>query len=264
MKGDVLADFQTFVWNNTNSINTAKRYYSAVKNLLKDIQFNSLDEISAEYLEGKTLELKTKNNFSAAKCGLKLLKEFDDSLQLPDESFFATTSTKKKNHRKKTEPIYVSQVKRKINQISNKKLKLAYRLALISGLRDCELAALEKDDITFNDDGTIMLNVRHGKGGKQGYVNCMKDNYVYKELQAFVKDVDGRLFYTADYMRECAGNLGIQCHDLRRIYAYTHKKKMIREEKKTNYEANKVIQNNLRHSRYKTTRRYLYGKKFIE
>ncbi|SFS08009.1 site-specific integrase [Anaeromicropila populeti] len=266
MKFDILEDYKQYVQEHTKSPQTAKKYYSAVKNLFADIQFNHLQEIEQEYLKGKLSTLKTKNEFSAAKNGLKLLHQFDSTLKLPDEAFFKENSLHKKNHRKKAEPIYTDETMRKVNQIQNKKLKLAYRLAVISGLRVFELEALTPEDFDFQEDGTISVNVRNGKGGKNGIVYCRKDNYVFQELKKYIQEngkADTRLFYSEEYMREKANDLGLECHDFRRIYAFLHRKEL-KESGMNTYDANKIVQENMRHSRFKTTRRYLYGKKFYE
>lgn len=265
MKYDILEQFKGYVYEHTKSPNTARKYYSSVKMVLSDLQFNMLQEITTEQLEQRLAAIKTKNEFSAAKNGLRLLKEYDPDLPIPDESFFSDTSIGKRNHRRKADPIYIDTVKRKVNQIADKKLKLAYRLAMISGLRVSELEELTPEDIAFLDSGKIVVNVRKGKGGKAGKVNCMEDSYVYTELQAMVSMADSKqpLFYSQEKMRKNANKLGLECHDFRRMYAYIHKKQL-KKSGMSNYKANKVIQGNLRHSRYKTTKRYLYGKKFVE
>lgn len=267
MKYDILEEFRMYVQEHTKSPDTARKYYSAVKNLFSELQFNSLQEIDQEYIKQRLMQVKTKNQFSACKNGLELLKEYDSSFPIPDETFFTDGSRHKRNHRHKAEPIYVSTVKRKVNQIRNKKIKLAYRLGMVSGLRVSELAALKFGDVKFGEDGIITLHVRHGKGNKAGNVTCMKDDYVFRELKAYIQEhgtETEKLFYSAKYMQEKASKLGLECHDFRRMYAHLHKKKLKKEEGMSNLEANKVIQGNLRHSRYKTTKRYLYGKKFIE
>lgn len=265
MKFDILEEFQGYVKANVKSEATARKYYGAVKKLFEGIQFNNLQEIEREQLEQRLSMITGKDNFSAAKNGLKLLKEFDPSLNIPDESFFRDTSAHKKNHRKNSKRvIYVSMIKRTVNQISDKKLMLAYRLALVSGLRVSELEALTAKDVNLKD-GKITINVLHGKGNKQRTVKCMEDPYVYKQLSEFIgciKD-DVKLFYAEETMRKKADELGMECHDMRRIYARDHKKKL-KNDGCTNYQANKVVQKNLGHARYKTTKRYLYGKQFVD
>ena len=266
MKFDILEEFKDYVKDNVKSAETARKYYGAVKKLLDGIQFNNLQEIEREVLEQRLSLITGKNSFSAAKCGLKLLKEFDHNLDIPDESFFRATSAHKKNHRKNGKhEINVSRIERTVNQISDKKLMLAYRLALISGLRVSELEALTPKDISL-DNRKITVTVQHGKGDKQRIVNCMEDTYLYDKLSEYMKTLNAeqKMFYAEETMRKNAWELGLECHDFRRIYAFSHKKFLKKEEKLSNYQANKIIQSNLGHARYKTTKRYLYGKKFIE
>lgn len=264
MKYDVLEGFRTYVYENTKSLNTAKKYYGAVKKLFDDLQFNSLADIRKDEIEQRLCLVRGKNNFSATKCGLKLLKEYNSDLQLPDDTFFSNESNHKRNHRKKSSIINIGQIKRKINQISDMKLKLAYRLDLVSGLRVSELEALEPCDLSFVEN-KVIINVRHGKGNRQRFVESMPDKYLLEKLNEYVKGKDEhvKLFYTEEKMRKSANHLGMECHDLRRIYAHLHKK-LLKKQGQTNYRANRIIQKNLGHARYKTTQKYLYGKKFIE
>ena len=265
MKFDILEKFKAYVYEHTESKNTAKQYYGAVKKLFEGMQFNSLKEISQEQIETQLSKVKGQSNFSSAKQGLKLLKQFDPNLNIPDETYFIQTAAHKRNHRKKQETIYIGKTKRKINQLQDPKLKIAYRLALISGLRVSELEALEPRDITFTDNNRITINVRHGKGDKQRTVECIEDKYVYSGLQNLIANTrpGEKIFWSDEKMRQDASNLNMECHDLRRIYAYQHKKGL-KKSGHDNYHANRVLQSNLGHTRYKTTKRYLYGKKIIE
>jgi len=263
MKYEILNRFKERL-NTEFTGNTAKRYYSAVNSLFQGLQFDSLDQIRKEDIESRIQSLKTKNEVSAAKNGLKNLYEMDPTLQLPDSDYFQEISGKKRNIRKnKGEKIYLDTVKRKVNQISNDKLRLAYRLAMISGARVSELADLEKQNIIF-EDGRITVNIIDGKGGKDRVVQCMPDPYVYEKLQEYLNDYDpeDNIFYSESYMREKAWQLGLEMHDFRRIFAILEKKRL-RKEGLTAYDANKIVMDQLGHDRFETTKRYLYGKKLI-
>ena len=85
MKHNVLGEFRKHLQEVVKNKNTADRYYFAVNKLLEDRQFNSLSQIDPEDLKEKLTGIKTKNDFSAAKNGLKHLKEFSEDLQLPDQ-----------------------------------------------------------------------------------------------------------------------------------------------------------------------------------
>lgn len=101
-------------------------------------------------------------------------------------------------------------------------MKYAYRLALISGLRVSELGALKASDLHFNDsDGKIIhVDVKHGKGGSNGCVECLPDAYLYEHLQKFTKEhPEGNLFYSEAHMRKEADRLQLECHDFRRIFS---------------------------------------------
>lgn len=263
MKYDVLERFKEHLKSTSNK-NTARKYYSAIVKLFKDKQFNDVSQIKKSVLETELpLKFKTKNEFSAAKNGLLRLKEVYPDIELPEELFFREHSRKKRNYSKKPKKtIELDKTMRKINQISNKKLKLAYRLAIISGLRVSELEGLEKADLKFKD-GIITVNVKHGKGGSNGLVICKKDDYVYKELENFIENLEEneKVFYSEEYMREKAKNLDLECHDFRRIFAITLRNEL----KKTMpvQEANAIVQKQLRHKRFSTTKRYLFNKKLV-
>lgn len=262
MKYDVLNPFQDYLKQNLN-VNTAKKYYSCVVRLFKDKQFNDISEVNREFLEGETLKFKTRNEFSAVKNALKHLKKFYPDLDIPDESFFKENSLKKRNWSKKPKKnIYLDQTRRKINQISDKKLKYAYRLALVSGLRVSELAALEAKDITFNQD-KIIVNVRHGKGGSNGIIECLSDKYLYENLKEYVSKFkpDDKIFYSNEYMKHQAMNLKMECHDFRRIFAITCRNQLKKEMPVD--QANQLVQEKLRHKRFSTTKRYLFNRKLV-
>lgn len=264
MKYDILEGFNVYLQERL-TYNTAKKYYSSVVNFFGDLQFSSLSDIGQDYITNKLQQQpSTKNEFSAIKNGLRQLQVYDNSLVLPGESFFKDISIHKRNRRKSSgKTIYLDGVRRKVNQIKNERLKLAYRLAMVSGLRVSELANLETQDIRFGEDGAINVMVINGKGGKDGIVTCVKDEYVYCRLQEFIKNLEkgSRLFYSQVYMREKANNIGLECHDFRRIYAIMHRNALKKE--MPVYEANRIVKDNLRHARFVTTKKYLYGKKLV-
>lgn len=263
MKYDILTNFKSYLQENLNK-NTAKTYFSAVNMLFKDLNFKKLNEIPPDLILKRVQNLDNKNKVSAVKNGLKYLKMYDDSLNLPPEKAFSDILHHKRNHVKsKGKKVDFDLMQRKVNAIRNKKLKLAYRLASISGLRVSELSDLEAGDIQFNEDGTINVTVKHGKGGKSGIVKCLKDNYVYDNLKRFCQEQDkGKIFYSESYMREKANALGMQMHDFRRAFANLKKMECMNAGA-TAYDANGMVQEALRHSRFSTTKRYLYGRKII-
>ncbi len=99
MKYEVLGAFRTYLNQEIKNKNTASRYYFAVEKLFRDkeVQFDSLAEVSPSYLESQLLRQKTKNDFSATKNGLKYLAQFSPELKLPSEEFFKEVSLKKRN-----------------------------------------------------------------------------------------------------------------------------------------------------------------------
>lgn len=260
MKYDILESFKEYLKENLRP-NTAKTYYAAVVKLFRDSQFDSLKQIDKEWtLQETAKRFTTRNEYSAVKNGLKWLKKYNPDLALPSEKEFCAISIRKRNFsRKPKKVIYLQPTQRKINQISNDRLRYAYRLALVSGLRVSELADLEADDITFNA-GKILVRVKNGKGGHGGLVECRDDAYLYERLPEFLKKYpEGKVFYTECYMREKADELGIECHDLRRIFAQTTREELKKEMPVA--VANEIVQQRLRHVRFSTTKRYLFNRK---
>lgn len=264
MKYDILDGYKQYLYKNLKK-NTAKTYYSAVKKTLRDLRFDSLSQIPDHLILGEVRKLGNKNLVSAAKNGLKHLQKYDPSLKLPSNEAFSQISQHKRNYVKsKGKRVDFDQVQRKVNAIQNKKLKLAFRLASISGLRVSELADLKAGDLKFSEDGNITVSVRNGKGGKSGQVDCLEDKYVYEQLKDYCnsQEENKNLFYSESYMRERAGRLGIEMHDFRRAFA-TLKKMDCINEGFSSYEANAKVQEGLRHERFSTTKRYLYGRKIV-
>lgn len=260
MKYDILLSFKKYLQEELKP-NTARTYYAAVVKLFKDMQFQKLQQVDKEWIIRETAEkFKTKNEYSAVKNGLKWLAKYDTSLRLPSEEEFLAVSKKKRNFSKKPKKvIYLKPTQRKINQIQNERLRYAYRLAEVSGLRVSELADLEAGDITLQE-GKIFVKVKKGKGGHGGLIECRHDEYLYERLPNYLqKYPEGKIFYSEAYMRECADKLGLECHDLRRIFAITTRNELKKEMPVE--EANEIVQQRMRHERFSTTKRYLFNRK---
>jgi integrase len=84
-------------------------------------------------------------------------------------------------------------VNRKINGLKNERVKLAFRLQEVSGLRISEISNLTRNDIEVAED-KIYVTVRNGKGGKSRRVDIIKDKYLLKNLPE-LEEKKGILFY---------------------------------------------------------------------
>lgn len=260
LKYDVLEQYREFLQKQLTP-NTAKTYYAAMVKLFRGYSFNQPQEIYRAYLEKELPKrFATRNELSAAKNALKRMQEYYPEITIPNEAFFQEISKKKRNFSKKPRKvIYLHPTQRKINQMQNQKLKYAYRLAIISGLRVSELADLEASDIALSE-GKIMVTVKNGKGGHGGTIRCRQDPYLYEQMKTYLQEhPSGKLFYKEKTMEQKAGRLGFECHDLRRIYAIESKRELKKE--MTASEADQIVQQNLRHNRFSTTKRYLYNRK---
>lgn len=263
MKYGILESFQGYLKETMNK-NTAKKYYSAVKNLFKDVAFEGLEEIDPDFIKKRMRELPNKNEFSAAKRGLMKLQEFDPCLRLPEEEFFQETAKRKHNRvESRGQKIYKDTIIRKVDRVRDPDLRLAYRLEMVSGLRISEIADLRPGDIDLSGDH-MQVFVRNGKGGKSGLVNCLDDAYVKARLEQLLKKTaaEAPLFYCSGHMMNEAVRLGFECHDLRRIYAQDMLREQLKQGK-TRAEATELVRQGLRHSRTETTMIYLQGRTVI-
>lgn len=268
MKYDILGGFRRWL-NESESVtnkNTADRYYFAVAKLLRQMQFDSLEEIPPESLLDKLAALRTKNDVSAAKNGLKLLEQYDKTLTLPKDAFFRQISEQKRNRTKTVDTAArPSDIVRRVNALRDKKLKLAYRLMLATGLRVFEVAALTAGDIVISDD-VIIVHVQHGKGGKAANVKSMPDKYLAENLARFLegKAMQEFVFYSAQYMKNKAWEHNLECHDMRRIAAVNfHEKQIEKRTAQAIEQANLETQEFLRHERFMTTKRYLNSPRLL-
>lgn len=262
MKYDILEGYREYLSEVLDNRNTVDRYYFAVVKCLKDMQFNALSEVSGESIENYLVNLKGSSNFSALKNGLKHLEKFDSSFKAPEDDFFKRVAKNKRRGTKKgLKVIDLDKVQKKVNALKNKKLKLGYRLMQLSGLRVSELANLKKEDIKI-DGQVITVNVRKGKGGKSGQVECDPDQYLSEKLQDYLTEYDNQdyIFYKTETIKRKAKELGIECHDFRRIAAITHRNKM-KDAGMSLEEANEDTKEYLRHERFATTKRYLFNRK---
>lgn len=264
MKYDILSGYRQYLQQIIPNRNTADRYYFAVDQLLRDYQFSSLGEISRERLEHGLEQIHGKNNFSATKMGLKHLYNFDTSLNLPTESFFKEQNIRKRNHSvRAAKTLYLDTIRKKTNAIRDERVKLAYRLMLVSGLRVGEVSQLTRDDLSFGEDGCIIVRVRFGKGGSNGEIVCMPDLYLSDRLRAYLanKAFGQRLFLAQSTLRQKAHQLQLECHDFRRIAAITYRQNQMGDANISRFAANEKTKFFLRHRRFSTTKRYLFNRK---
>jgi integrase len=257
MKCNVFSAFEEYLHNLIQNKNTAKRYYGAVKNVFKGLGFEQISEIDVKTIEKQLAKIKTQSAFSATKIGLKHLKKFDKSLQLPSEDFFSKSCQKAKYTGKTKKIINKDRVHRKVNAVKDKKFKTAFRLMEVAGLRVSECAALQKRDISIVD-GVIKFDVKHGKGGSNDVVECLQDKWLAENLPAFLVDFDenDKPFYSAATMKKKAWELGIECHDQRRLAA-DERFQSARDDGESRREAKQQTADFLRHSKTSTTSSYL-------
>ncbi|WP_133016458.1 site-specific integrase [Clostridium cuniculi] len=241
--------------------NSFNRMYSC---LLKDY-----DEINKESISKYLKSIKNKTEVSRAVNAIRILENTESKFNcFSDLELKEIISNKSDNKAKSYEPYTLDTAKRKINTIRDKKYKLAYRLMIVSGARVFEVADLKKEDIIFNDNKTITLKIKDGKGGKSATINCLKDDYLFKELKCFLENKldEENIFYSKIAMQKKAQKLNFKCHDLRRAYSKLVQKE-IKEEVTDFLESEKdvivkdEIKKAMRHSKFETSESYLYSKR---
>lgn len=276
MKYDDLDAFNQYIFTRVQNPNTARKYYGAVVKLFRNVDVKTdIKKMDSEFFYGQIPALfKSRNEISAIKNGLKYFEEFlkeegkttglmgREPPAFPGEDYYHEVNQKKRNFSKKPKKtLYYDEICRKVNQIQDEKLRYAYRLALVSGLRVSELAGLEAEQLSF-ENGLIFVDVKNGKGGSNGIVECIPDTYLYERLQQYASiHSAGKLFYAEATLRKRAWELELECHDFRRIFAIT-KRNRLRKEVPLE-EANRMVQEGLRHKRFSTTKRYLFNRKLV-
>lgn len=145
----------------------------------------------------------------------------------------------------------------KINALRNKRLKLALRLQVDSGLRIFEIARLKPGDLEIDESGRIRITVREGKGGKSRSVTCT-DKWLAAQLTEHISSIsdDEILFYSESYLKKKAGEIGIKTHDLRRLNAKQRYRDEI-EEGNGVRSATREVQHQLGHTRPGITGAYI-------
>ncbi|HCC34536.1 MAG TPA: hypothetical protein DEQ02_02405 [Ruminococcaceae bacterium] len=260
MKFDLMREFREHLRSEYGK-NTADKYYFAVKSLFDGLNFDSAQEICGEEVQRRMAKVKTKNDYSAAKCGLKQFSACFPAFDLPGESFFSEGSKHKRNFKKRIfEPVKLDTIKRKINGMQNNRLKIAYRLMLASGARVSEVAALKSEDIEI-DGYNVSIRIENGKGGKSRVISNIEDEYLSRELPRLMEAsaAGENIFDSAGHMKNEAGELGLECHDLRRAFSKVYLRRQ--KEAAPDYEtAKQNVMDAMGHESYRTTKRYIKRK----
>lgn len=243
--------------------NTKRCYLTSFKRFFYNNKKNKSNDIL------NTLKaIKNKTELSQVINSIRLIQNNNKNISIiPESSLKEIIKNKPNNRHKSYEPYELSDKLRRINKIRDEKLRLAYRLMIVSGLRVFEVEALVKEDIEINNND-IVITVRDGKGGKFGEVKCLEDKYLSKKLKDFLEDKvdDEKVFYAVRTMQNKAQELGFKCHDLRRAYAKLVKKELMKELVEIpEEEKEKIIEEEikvaLRHSKFETSKKYLYSKR---
>jgi len=208
------------------SHDTAKTYFSSLNCALKNQSFSSRSEIRWDLILEHALTLKNRTQVSKLK---NALKHFDNRNYLEHkEDLDKIHLSKWKSRRKYHETFMLDSTLKRINNIRNMKMKIAFRLMLLTGIRVQELSNIKKSDIVFmkttkrkNSKEEYKITIQRGKGGKTRSLFGIRDDYVQKNLKELLKNLnsDDKVFYSANYMQKTATEYGFHCHQLRRAFA---------------------------------------------
>jgi len=264
-KDDILNNLVAILEGEGYRDETIRCYKNSLNRILRK---NKSYDLSSDEFKKQLKLIKNKTELSQVINSIRKLKKSGIDIKVPkEEELKDIIKNKKRNRHKSYEPYKLKNALNSINRLRDEKYKLAYRLMLNSGLRAFELDKLTKSDITFSDKG-IVIKVNDGKGGKEGSVNCLKDPYLEKKLSEFLicKDDKEKLFYNKSKMQNKAQELGFTCHDLRRAYA-----KLVKREAERNIECEDIelkkemvkeeIMKALRHSKFDTSKKYIYSRR---
>ncbi|MEN8907175.1 MAG: tyrosine-type recombinase/integrase [Clostridiales bacterium] len=222
----ILENFKKYLsgydkWSKT----TKETYYNSLKNALSNQEFSNISEIDINKLKDYLYNnAKRKNDVSKVKNSLALLfKSNNEPMYKKINEIEKIRKLKPKGRKQIQEELQLKNTLIKINALKNKKLKLAYRLMVTSGLRISEISNLKKKDIEFCDNDRIKVHVTKGKGDKRRkFLTFWNDKYLYDSLKDHVKSMvdDENLFYSESHMRRNAGKLSFKSHDLRKTFSH--------------------------------------------
>lgn len=216
---------------------------------------NDCSKIDVSSLITKLSHIHYKNQFSQSKNALlyfcKCYQISITNKQLKDIERLQKQTRKK--YRKSTKAEY-PKIKRTINHLKNKKLKVSFLTMIETGLRVSELSQIKVSDCMISGEKIRFSFI--GKGGKKAFsiidkidnvplYNCLKDIILYYSDKG---QFNKKLFYSSQYLQQKAKLYGFSCLDLRRISA------------KLEYQKSKSknqVRNKLRHAKIKTTDIYL-------
>lgn len=236
-----------------NSIRNRKSTLNKVlNNMIRDEKEFTEKNIIAE-LE----KIKYKTDLSACVNAIRYLKKSGVQFEFPtEEKLREIISSKSKNKRLPKKEKNISSIENKVNRVRDKQSRVAFKFMLKTGLRVHEAAALKKEDFSI-EKNKIICNMRVAKNSKVSKLE-FEDKYLSENLKDLLNCDRENVFPSERFLQRKAKDIGIECHDLRRIHA---KKLYKTERKEKGYsEALDAVRESLRHSNKKTTKIYLNSK----
>ncbi len=237
--------------------NTRRRYASHINCMLRRTQeIAHLDQLAAidipEFLKSLPHGYRVKQHTNA----LEYFQKFTGGRLRFSKSFAAIANDKPDKPPTEWEPFNYDKVFRTINAIRNRRLKMAYRLMLATGMRVSEIASITKGDITLSPE-VINIHLADTKNNEAVDIHC-EVPYIVANLPQLLdglQDID-KVFHSGKRLREVAESYGFMCHDLRRAFASDYCQASL-ESGSSPREAKKQTAAEMRHSLIATTNTYL-------
>ena len=123
--------------------NTKRCYLSSFKRFIRKNRDSKNNDIL-----NNLKSIKNKTELSQVINSIRLIQDNNKNINIiPEDDLKSIIKNKSENRHKSYEPYELKDRLRRINRIRDEKLRLAYRLMIVSGLRVFEVEALIKEDI---------------------------------------------------------------------------------------------------------------------
>jgi len=207
-----------------------KLYKYHIVSCLKSIdahKYQTLNDIPIENIKAyiRSASEQSSSKLMVIKTALMIFKRIHPELNIPDESFYIDFF---KQPKQKTDSKDIGsgltdvQIRTKINGMRRGKLKCAYKLLGATQLSVDEAAQLTPNDIKCINQEQFDVFIADGKGGKTRTSYSTTDENLVIELKELIKETKEKkhrkLFFAKKTLLNKAMALGIQCHELSRIY----------------------------------------------
>lgn len=251
---DLLKEYRDYL-GRSHAPTTARAYAVRLEGLLEGQSItDTVGKLDIQRVVDKLSEIRYKNYFSQAKNAFLYFCEFQ-KISLTNEHFEKIEELEQKTRKKyrKLEVVTFDKIKRKIDHIRNKKLKLSYQTLIATGLRVSELADIKRNECTVSENQILLRFTGKGGHDERSIIERHESPKLFDGVKALIEKtpMEKKVFYSAVYLQEEAKDRGFKCLDLRRACAKIELKRSKSRDK---------VRQKLRHSSMKNTNIYLRSK----